>query len=55
MKQRAIHPATAFALSALVTLGVLAGVDGLAQAQQAAAQAQLAQAQPAQSAPALPT
>jgi hypothetical protein len=54
MKQRAIHQATAFALSALVTLSVLAGLDGLAHAQQAAAQAQLAQAQPAQSAPALP-
>ena len=48
MSQRFIQQAAAFALSAVVTLGVLAGVDGLARTEQALAQAQLAQSQPAQ-------
>ena len=48
MSQRFIQQAAALALSAAVTLGVLAGVDGLARTGQAVAQPQLAQTQPAQ-------
>lgn len=44
MSTRLAQQATAFALAAFVTLGVLSGLNGLAAGQAAAAQAQYAQA-----------
>ena len=42
MTTRLIHQATALGLAAIVTLGVLAGLDGLAEREHAAVRAQLA-------------
>jgi hypothetical protein len=44
MSTRITQQATAFALAAFVTIGVLSGLNGLAAGEVAAAQAQFAQA-----------